>query len=451
MSSVITKTNAVETVVVGPIVDSTGAALTGLTNIKAAVIRASDKHFLDWSNHTFTATPVTEYQTLTELDSTRAPGVYYLDIDTSLFVSPVAKDKYFVYVSQQGASNAVNALQMGEFRVGTIVDAVEANLNAPVALFAGTASAGSSASITLAGGSSTDEFYRWMTVAITSGTGAGQARVVAHYVGSTKVATVHRAWTTAPDSTSVFELTASVQPELLEIGLAQAGGASTLQLLASASAVDNLYSGKSVAITAGTGAGQERSILSYVGATTTVTVDEAWTTAPDSTSVYVITFGRARVASVTSGATATIQSGMATSAALTTAQAALTSIMGSGFTGGVDDLHSLHALTAGLATASALSSLQSHGDSTWATAVPSAFLGASLSGYNTRTTWGGAVAFLRKLSSNRLEEAPGTPGTLTLYDDDGTTVLGTYQLRDAGGNAVASATGEPARRTAVSP
>ena len=413
MSSVITKTNSVETVVVGPIVDVNSSPLTGLTSIKAALFRKSDKKFIDWSTLGFTTTPTTEYHVLTELDAARAPGVYYIDVDTSTFVGASAQDRYFVYISQQGASNAVNALQMGELRVGTIVDAVEGNLNSPVALFTGTASAGSSSSVTLAGGSSVDEYYRWMTVAITAGTGAGQARVVAHYVGSTKVATVHRAWTTAPDSTSVFELTASVQPELLEIGLAQGGSSTTIQLGASSSATDSLYNGKSVAITAGTGSGQERLILSYVGATTTVTVDEAWTVAPDATSVYVVTFGRARVASASAAG--------------------------------------VSALQAGLATSAGLSSLQAHGDTTWLTA--SGFLTSTspLTGLNDRTALGGAIAYLRKLATNRLEEAPGSPGTLTLYDDDGSTVLGTYQIRDASGLAVASGTGEPARRTAVTP
>jgi hypothetical protein len=68
-----------------------------------------------------------------------------------------------------------------------------------------TAQAGSTATITLDGGaSSNDNAYRQHLIKIASGTGAGQFRTIVGYVGSTKVATVDPAWTTAPDNTSVF-------------------------------------------------------------------------------------------------------------------------------------------------------------------------------------------------------------------------------------------------------
>lgn len=56
------------------------------------------------------------------------------------------------------------------------------------------------------------------------------------------------------------------------------------------------------------------------------------------------------------------------------------------------------------------------------------------------------VTFLRKVFTNRLEESPGDPGTLVLYDDDGTTALKSWELTDSDGNAVTSGIGEPARR-----
>ena len=69
----------------------------------------------------------------------------------------------------------------------------------------GTAASGGSTSITLAGGASAvDDFYNNAAVAIISGTGAGQARQITDYVGSTKVATVDTAWATNPDATSVY-------------------------------------------------------------------------------------------------------------------------------------------------------------------------------------------------------------------------------------------------------
>lgn len=62
-----------------------------------------------------------------------------------------------------------------------------------------------------------------------------------------------------------------------------------------------------------------------------------------------------------------------------------------------------------------------------------------------------STAFLYKVAKNRLEEASGNPGTLTLYDDDGVTVLETWQLRDETGGAVLPAVGTPARRSAGTP
>ena len=72
----------------------------------------------------------------------------------------------------------------------------------------GAAQAGSSTTITLKStASATDDVYNGMYVTITSGTGAGQIRIIEDYVGSTKVATVTPSWTTAPNGTSNYEVT----------------------------------------------------------------------------------------------------------------------------------------------------------------------------------------------------------------------------------------------------
>jgi hypothetical protein len=72
----------------------------------------------------------------------------------------------------------------------------------------GTAQAGTSTSITLkAASSSTNDYYNGLYITITGGTGSGQIRIIEDYVGSTKVATVDRAWTTTPDNTSTYSLT----------------------------------------------------------------------------------------------------------------------------------------------------------------------------------------------------------------------------------------------------
>lgn len=89
----------------------------------------------------------------------------------------------------------------------------------------GTAQAGAATTITLAAGASaTDNLYKGSIIKVYSGTGAGQSRVITGYVGSTKVATVNRAWATNPDNTSLYAVrvdeTASVDASLKVAGVA---------------------------------------------------------------------------------------------------------------------------------------------------------------------------------------------------------------------------------------
>lgn len=75
----------------------------------------------------------------------------------------------------------------------------------PPRLRCATASAGAASTITF--DSSADprnDYYIGAKIYIYSGLGSGQIRTISDYVGSTKVATVSAAWTTNPDSTSVF-------------------------------------------------------------------------------------------------------------------------------------------------------------------------------------------------------------------------------------------------------
>jgi hypothetical protein len=72
----------------------------------------------------------------------------------------------------------------------------------------GSAQAGTSTTITLKStASATNDIYNGMYVTITSGTGAGQIRLIEDYVGSTKVATVDVPFTTAPNGTSNYSVT----------------------------------------------------------------------------------------------------------------------------------------------------------------------------------------------------------------------------------------------------
>lgn len=74
----------------------------------------------------------------------------------------------------------------------------------------------------------------------------------------------------------------------LETGTAQAGGASTITLRSGASAVNDFYKDQAVWVLSGAGAGQSNRVASYVGSTKVATVETAWATQPDNTSVYVV-------------------------------------------------------------------------------------------------------------------------------------------------------------------
>jgi len=76
---------------------------------------------------------------------------------------------------------------------------------------------------------------------------------------------------------------------------AQGGGASTITLDAAASAVDDEYNDMAITILSGTGAGQTRYISDYDGASKVATVGSAWSTQPDSSSVFRV-YGQALTA-----------------------------------------------------------------------------------------------------------------------------------------------------------
>lgn len=170
------------------------------------------------------------------------------------------------------------------------------------------------------------------TLRLTGGTGAGQERVVsANTVGANSVFTVSSAWDVTPDATTTYTLmsgrwfiwnagtsttfgfryydtaTGTWSSELtkasvgatwgtdgrllspvtgpLATGTATGGSTSTLVNSAKAWAT-NQWTNMQVRITAGTGAGQVRTVASNTG--TTLTVSTNFAVAPDATSAYVL-------------------------------------------------------------------------------------------------------------------------------------------------------------------
>ncbi|NRA31001.1 MAG: hypothetical protein HRU11_12170 [Parvularculaceae bacterium] len=71
-------------------------------------------------------------------------------------------------------------------------------------------------------------------------------------------------------------------------GLAAGSTADTITLASNDAQADNFYNGATISITAGTGVGQVREVSDYDAATNVLTVSQAWTTQPDTTSGYRI-------------------------------------------------------------------------------------------------------------------------------------------------------------------
>lgn len=195
----------------------------------------------------------------------------------------------------------------------------------------GTASAGSASTITTV--TAVARSLAGYRVRITAGTGAGQERTIAsNTVGTNAVLTVTTSWTVTPDATSqyllltgrffvfiggpggpgmkYFDLATGTWSAALTMtgapvapvtdcklrstpgsvaqfatGTATAGTASTLTNGAKTWTV-NQWTNSQVRITAGTGAGQIRTIASNTA--TVLTVAANWTINPDNTSVYAI-------------------------------------------------------------------------------------------------------------------------------------------------------------------
>jgi len=112
-----------------------------------------------------------------------------------------------------GAAVNVNTAQIGVNTVqvsgdGTAADNLESEYDGTgfkSYTRRGTAQAGAATSITLdAGANASNDYYNNSIVAIIAGAGAGQARFIEDYTGSTRLAAISPNWIANPDGTSVF-------------------------------------------------------------------------------------------------------------------------------------------------------------------------------------------------------------------------------------------------------
>lgn len=132
-------------------------------------------------------------------------------------------------------------------RLDLIVDAILSDTEGLSAgsgltpLASGTAQGGTASTIQLATGETfADDELNGNVVKITSGTGAGQSRLITDYTGSTDTATVSPNWTTNPSSDSVYEVVEGAA-NMVAVGLtAQTAGdiiADTEAVLADSEAI----------------------------------------------------------------------------------------------------------------------------------------------------------------------------------------------------------------------
>jgi hypothetical protein len=110
-----------------------------------------------------------------------------------------------------------------------------------------------------------------------------QAELIAMGLGRHRI--IHDSAASAP---AVEEIEIIPHPYLHDGTLQDGGGAVVCTLAADASTTDDAYVDGFITIIGGTGAGQTRQITDYVGSSKVATVDQAWVTEPDSTSVYII-------------------------------------------------------------------------------------------------------------------------------------------------------------------
>lgn len=95
-----------------------------------------------------------------------------------------------------------------------------------------TAASGTGGSIVLgSGANTTDDYYKGLIVVLQSGTGAGQARIITDYVGSTKTASVTPDWVVTPDGTTQYYIKSSgpIDTSLIKDLIVESEGNFTLQ------------------------------------------------------------------------------------------------------------------------------------------------------------------------------------------------------------------------------
>ena len=177
------------------------------------------------------------------------------------------------------AKIAANAIGASELAADAVTEIVAAVWNAARATYTAAGSFGEGAASVI--GSVGSVGAGGITAASLAADSITAAKIAADAIGASQLAT-----------DAVNEIRDSIG-RVITTGTAQAGAATTITLAAGESATSELLRGLQIVLTGGTGASQVRTITAYDGTTKVATVDEAWQTTPDATSVYIILAQRA--------------------------------------------------------------------------------------------------------------------------------------------------------------
>lgn len=176
-----------ETILVGPFVDSAGAAVTSLT------IAQADRKWKKFGSSSLANTSDTG-------NATHVAGGWY-----SMPVTTTDSDTLGPQKLSIQKSGALLYFETFEVLAPAEYDARFGHPLIRQAIQYGTAQSGSSLAIALAtAASSTDDYYNGCIVATYAGAGARQARYAAEYTGSSRSITIDRAWVTNPDNTTKY-------------------------------------------------------------------------------------------------------------------------------------------------------------------------------------------------------------------------------------------------------
>lgn len=209
---IIARQSTARTVMVGPVLDADGVAVTGGVVADFKISKNGAAPAALNGSATLTHRHTGHYSlalTATDLDTVGQAEVVIDDTVNACPAKEITVIEEVIYDAQFAASanayaGAAGSTTLGAGAINNAALAADTNLKPDRTA---TAQAGAASTITLdTGASAVDNFYQYTAIRLIGGTGAGQTRLIASYVGSTKVATVDVPWVTNPDSTSVFAI-----------------------------------------------------------------------------------------------------------------------------------------------------------------------------------------------------------------------------------------------------